>query len=82
MLMLASDFHTPSCLHAERRLRSLLSGGRFYAPMFQARATWDVTEDKHLMIDWAKFGKYDLELKSTSPPAFEVCVRWYACGGV
>ena len=25
-------------------------------PQYQARATWEVTDDKHLMIDWAKFG--------------------------
>lgn len=49
----------------------LRPGGRFYAPQFQARATWDISEDKKLRIDWAKFGKYDLTPKGTSPPSFE-----------
>ena len=49
----------------------LRPGGRFFAPNFQARATWDITDDKHLRIDWAKFGKYDLALVSETPPALD-----------
>ena len=36
--------------------------GNFFAPQFQARATWDLTEDNHLIIDWKRFGKYQLSL--------------------
>ena len=52
----------------------LRPGGQFFAPMFQAKATWRITPDEHLLIDWAKFGKYDLTLTSKSaccPPEFE-----------
>ena len=52
-----------TCTHA---------GGRFFAPNFQARATWDLTEDKRLLINWAKFGNYELTMKGSSPPEFEV----------
>ena len=51
------------------------AGGRFFAPQFQARATWELTEDKRLMIDWVKFGKYDLAMKGSSPPEFEVVTQ-------
>ena len=49
----------------------LRPGGRFFAPMFQAKATWRITPDQRLLIDWAKFGKYDLALTAKSPPAFD-----------
>jgi len=38
----------------------LRSKGRFFAPKFQAKATWELKEGKNLFIDWGKYGKYDL----------------------
>ena len=49
----------------------LRSQGRFFAPKFQARATWNVTEAGELFIDWGKFGQYQLSLKDPATRSFE-----------
>ena len=48
------------------------AGGRFFAPKYQANASWAIIEGK-LLVDWAKYGKYQLAITNESPPAFEVC---------
>ena len=48
------------------------AGGRFFAPKYQANASWAIIEGK-LHVDWAKYGKYQLAITNESPPAFEVC---------
>jgi len=49
----------------------LRTGGRFFAPNFQARATWTITEAGELFIDWAKYGTYQLQLKDPTTRYFE-----------
>ncbi|KAL3893630.1 MAG: hypothetical protein SGPRY_014097, partial [Prymnesium sp.] len=47
----------------------LRSNGRFFAPKFQAKASWELREEgtqKKLFIDWAKFGKYELLVDLTT----------------
>ena len=41
--------------------------------MFMARSSWELTEDKHLLIDFGKFGDYRLAMSSQNEqlPAFE-----------
>lgn len=48
----------------------LRSDGRYFAPQFQARATWTVSETGLLEIDWGKFGKYELNLTDGATRAF------------
>jgi len=36
----------------------LRPGGRFFAPQFQARASWNL-EGQRLLVDFAKFGRYE-----------------------
>lgn len=36
-----------------------------------ARSSWELTEDKHLLIDFGKFGDYRLAMTSAEPPAFD-----------
>lgn len=38
----------------------LRPGGRFFAPLFQARASWSLAEDQRLLIDFQKYGRYEL----------------------
>ena len=40
--------------------------GNFFAPKFQARASWNVTEAGELHIEWGKYGQYRLDL--VDPP--------------
>lgn len=62
------DFHHPGGTFDVH----LRSGGHFFAPMFKARGcTWEQTEDKHLLIDFGKFGDYRLDMKNEEPPEFE-----------
>ena len=44
---------------------------RFFAPKFQAKATWHITETGELTIDWGKFGQYALQLKDPPTRTFE-----------
>jgi hypothetical protein len=44
------------CVCARARARVCVVVCVCAQPQYQARATWEVTDDKHLMIDWAKFG--------------------------
>merc|ERR1719502_1278440 len=45
--------------------------GKFFAPKFQARASWNCTESGVLSIEWGKFGQYMLELKDPATRYFE-----------
>lgn len=45
--------------------------GKFFAPQYQARATWVVTESGHLSIDWGKYGQYELDLTDAATRAFK-----------
>jgi hypothetical protein len=54
------------------------AGGRFFAPKYQANASWAIIEGK-LHVDWAKYGKYQLAITNESPPAFEVCAVTQTC---
>jgi len=38
----------------------LRSGGRFFAPKFQTKASWTLDSENKLFIDWGKYGKYEL----------------------
>ena len=49
----------------------LRTQGRFFAPNFQARATWNITEGGELFIDWGKYGQYKLQLVDPATRAFE-----------
>ena len=48
----------------------LRSKGRFFAPRFQARATWNCTEAGELFIDWGKYGQYKLDIVDPATRAF------------
>jgi len=48
----------------------LRPGGRFFAPKFQARATWNCTEAGELFIEWGKYGQYKLELTDPTTRSF------------
>ena len=44
----------------------LRSNGRFFAPKFPAKATWELKEGSVLFIDWGKFGaRFSSDLSST-----------------
>ena len=45
--------------------------GKFFAPQYQAKATWVVTEAGLLTIDWGKYGNYELQLTDPATRAFE-----------
>lgn len=49
----------------------LRPGGRFFAPNFQARASWSVSEDGEMFIEWGKFGQYKLSITDPAARAFE-----------
>jgi hypothetical protein len=49
----------------------LRSGGRFFAPKFQARANWTVTEAGEVTIEWGKYGQYKLDLVDPPKRLFE-----------
>jgi hypothetical protein len=49
----------------------LRSGGRFFAPKFQARANWTVTEAGEVTIEWGKYGQYKLDLVDPPKRVFE-----------
>lgn len=62
------DFHHPGVTFDVH----LRSGGCFFAPMFKTRGcTWEQIEDKHLLIDFGKFGDYRLDMTNAEPPEFE-----------
>ena len=44
--------------------------GKFFAPKFQARASWTCTEAGELFIEWGKYGQYKLELADAATRAF------------
>ena len=49
----------------------LRPGGKFFAPQYQAKATWVVTEAGQLSIDWGKYGQYELQLIDPPTRAFK-----------
>ena len=49
----------------------LRSEGRFFAPKFQARASWVITEGGQMTIDWGKFGQYEMNLTDPATRAFQ-----------
>ena len=49
----------------------LRPGGQFFAPKFMARSSWELTEDRHLLIDFGQFGDYRLAMTNEQPPMFE-----------
>lgn len=49
----------------------LRSQGRFFAPNFQARANWTVTEGGVMSIEWGKYGNYTMEIKDPATRYFE-----------
>lgn len=49
----------------------LRPGGQFFAPQFMARSSWELTEDRNLLIDFGKFGDYRLAMTNGQPAMFE-----------
>jgi hypothetical protein len=49
----------------------LRTKGRFFAPKYQVRATWNITEVGELSISWGKYGNYEMEIKDPSTRYFE-----------
>ena len=48
----------------------LRPGGRFFAPKFQARASWNCTEGGELFIEWGKYGQYTLTIQDPETRSF------------
>jgi hypothetical protein len=49
----------------------LRSQERFFAPKFQAKATWHMNLEMTVInIDWGKFGKYELTMTDAGTKAF------------
>jgi len=46
----------------------LRSKSRFFCPTFQAKATWYANDQDMVMIDWGKFGSYEMALVKVDDP--------------